>query len=112
MARWVLRPSSSDAARNHPLGNRAVATLVLNHAFLEGLAFAPAETTRGPLVEITQTVLRARRMRGEAILYVHPGLGETDVGGGESFVRWANARVRTPEWGDLLQPLLQLGSGP
>lgn len=89
-----------------------MATLVLNHAFLEGLAFARAEAARGPLVEITQTVLRTRRTRGEATLYVHPGLGATDVGSGESFVRWANARVRTPEWGDLLQPLLQLGAGP
>jgi len=89
-----------------------VATLVLNHAFLEGFAFAPAETTRGPLVEITQTVLRMRRTRDEVTLYVHPELGRADVGGGESFVQWANARVRTPEWRDLLQPLLQLGSGP
>jgi hypothetical protein len=89
-----------------------VATLVLNHAFLEGLAFAPAEEIRGPLVEITQTVLRARRARGGVLLYVHSELGTTDVGDGESFVRWANARVRNPKWRDLLQPLLQFGSGP
>jgi len=89
-----------------------VATLVLNHAFLENIAFAPAEAARGPLVEITQTVLRVRRTRGEATLHVHSEFGATDVGGGETFVRWANAQMRTSKWRDLLQPLLQLGSGP
>lgn len=87
-------------------------SLVLNHAFLEGMAFLGLEAAKAPVVELMQTALRTRRVRNASVLHVHPSLSETDVGGGLSFVRWANARMYTSDWADLLLPLLQLGSGP
>ncbi len=94
--------------------------LLLNHAFLEGLAHRvdsldeeERRASRGPLVEVADTVRRARRVRREhAILHIHPELGVTEVAAGQPFVSWANQRRRDPVWGDALSLLLQLLSGP
>lgn len=94
--------------------------LLLNHAFLDGLAHRADEgdeearrATRRPVVEVADTVQRARRVRREdAILYVHPDLGAAEVAAGQPFIQWANRRRRDLSWGNALDLLLQLLSGP
>lgn len=88
--------------------------LLLNHSFLEGVAAAPtaASGLRNVLVELGETLARTRRVRGEATLYVHPGLASHDVGANRIFVEWAHEYRRSPQWRDLIQPLIELGSGP
>lgn len=90
-------------------------SLLLNHSFLAEVAFSPiasAKNVQRVLAELGETLSRTKRVRGEATLYVHPGFSTFDVGGGVVFVSWAQASLRSGEWGDILQSLLQLGAGP
>jgi hypothetical protein len=94
--------------------------LLLNHALLEGLAHRAdagdeeaRKAAQQPLIEIADTVQRARRVRREeAILFVHPHLALAEVAPGQPFISWANQRHRDPSWGNALDLLLQLLSGP
>ncbi|HSN99448.1 MAG TPA: hypothetical protein VLS89_14230 [Candidatus Nanopelagicales bacterium] len=94
--------------------------LLLNHALLDGLAHRADEgdeaaraAARRPVVEIADTMQRARRVRREqAVLFVHPDLGMTEVAADQPFVIWANQQRRNPVWGNALDLLLQLLSGP
>ncbi len=88
--------------------------LLLNHSFLEGVAAdrAAPGRLRDVLVELGETIARTRRVRGEATLHVHRGLASHDVGANRIFVEWAHEYSRSPKWRDLIQPLIELGSGP
>lgn len=92
--------------------------LLLNHSFLEGLAYRAVEgdkearkAARQPVVDVAETVQRARLREG-AILYVHPEFGSAEVSPGQSFIHWANQHQRDAAWGTTLSLLLQLLSGP
>jgi len=94
--------------------------LLLNHSFLEGLAHHGTDdgdeearkAARRPLVEVAETVQRARRTRRtDAILYVHHDLTSAEVAG-QPFIQWANQHRRDIAWGEALNLLLQLLSGP
>lgn len=98
-------------------------SLLLNHAFLERLAHRADEggevtrrEARQPVVELAETVQRARRLRDEhAVLFVDQGFGEVNVASDDdsiTFVRWANEHKRDAEWRDVLDLLLHLLAGP
>jgi hypothetical protein len=94
--------------------------LLLNHALLEGLAYRAGggdedarRAARQPVVEIADTLQRARRVRREqAVIFVHPALGAAEVAAGQPFISWANQHRANPDWGNALDLLLQLLSGP
>lgn len=92
--------------------------LILNHSFLDGAAKLPltaATKLRSTLVEIGDTLKRTRQIRGDATLYVHPLLTRHEVGDegdNKTFWDWASACLRSPEWKSLIDPLIQLVSGP
>lgn len=94
--------------------------LLLNHAVLEGLAYRAEagtmeerEAAKRPVVEIADTLQRARRVRrAEAVLHVHPALAAAEVSAEETFITWANRHRRSQEWGAALDLLLQLLAGP
>jgi hypothetical protein len=86
--------------------------LLLNHSFLEGIAHRSVPEARSPIIDLGETLVRARRLRSGTALHVHSTLAETDVGGGLTFVAWGNQNQRTRNWGDLLGVLLSLLSGP
>lgn len=93
--------------------------LLLNHALLEDLAHRSEEgddacrEAQRPLVELADTLQRTRRLRREYdVLFVDQALGTFEVAKGKFFVHWANEHRREAAWGNVLDLLLQLLSGP
>ena len=78
--------------------------IALNHAFLEGIAHRPVDTSGLRLIE------HVRRRMG-ALPLVHPGFASVDTGDGP-FVRWANRIMRDPDRAPLVELCLRMTSGP
>jgi hypothetical protein len=67
---------------------------------------------RQPVVEIADTLARARHVRAEqAVLFVHPALRDAEVAEGQPFLRWANQHRANRDWDGALDLLLQLLAG-
>lgn len=84
-----------------------MASLLFNHALLEGVAHRPVADTAAAVGEVMGVLRRARRTWPNAALFVHDDLWRVPAEPDTPFRTWASRNAGRPELRDLVQNLLR-----
>ena len=84
-----------------------MASLLLNHGLVEGVAHRPVADTARSVGDVMAVLRRARRFWPMATLYVHDDLWNVPAEADTPFRTWAARNAGRPELRDLIQNLLR-----